>query len=110
MTFYVLAHVTPAEITFTPAMLDFGWCTCHESVLCHLTVSNSSILPQSFGFLNLPSFVDVQPNDGFGELLPRESIELEVIFSAKKPKNYEFDLICKSGLDKSVSLHVCSVS
>ena len=43
--------------------------------------------------------VDVQPNDGFGTLLPQETISLEVIFSARKPKEYSFELICKTGID-----------
>ena len=30
--------------------------------------------------------VDIQPNDGFGTLLPLETIDLDVIFSAAKPK------------------------
>ena len=30
--------------------------------------------------------VDIQPNDGFGVLLPLETIDLDVIFSAAKPK------------------------
>ena len=49
--------------------------------------------------------MDVQPNDGFGELLPAQSLNLDVTFSAKKPKLYEFELVCKSGLDKYVTLH-----
>ena len=30
--------------------------------------------------------VDIQPDDGFGTLLPLETINLDVIFSAAKPK------------------------
>ena len=33
-----------------------------------------------------PQVVDIQPNDGFGTLLPLETIDLDVIFSAEKPK------------------------
>ena len=96
----MLAHVTPSDLIFYPNNLDFDYATIHESVYCSLTITNSSILPQTFGFLNIPEWLDIQPNDGFGDLLPTETLELEVIFRPKKAKEYKFDLVCKSGLDK----------
>ena len=45
-------------------------------------------------------YVDVQPNDGFGTLLPLETIELDVLFSAKKAKEYSFELTCRSGINR----------
>jgi len=30
--------------------------------------------------------VDVQPNDGFGTLLPLESFDVDIMFNAKKAK------------------------
>lgn len=100
MGFTVLAYVTPSELTFFPSTLDFDCCTTHESIYCTLTITNTSSVPQQFGFINIPDCVDVQPEDGFGELLPTESLDLDVIFSAKKPRLYQFELVCKSGLDK----------
>lgn len=50
-------------------------------------------------------FVEVQPNDGFGTLLPLETIDLEVIFSPKKAKDYKFELNCKSLINRSVLKH-----
>lgn len=50
-------------------------------------------------------FVEVQPNDGFGTLLPLETIDLEVIFSPKKAKDYKFELNCKSLINRSVLEH-----
>ena len=96
----MLSHVTPSELTFNPRTLDFGYCTMQESIELYLSITNTSVLPQKFGFIDPPSYIDIQPNDGFGELLPNEQFQLTVIFSAKKPMNYEFDLVCKSGLDK----------
>ena len=62
--------------------------------------------------------VDIQPNDGFGTLLPLETIDLDLIFSAVKPKvvymvkqnsriylysqEYSFELKCKSDIDRCV--------
>ena len=47
----------------------------------------------------------MQPGDGFGLLLPHESLPLELSFSPRKPWNYTFDLICKTGSDRSVLPH-----
>lgn len=107
VNFAVLAHVTPSELLFEPLTLDFGCCTTQESVVATLRVTNSSVISQRFGFINLPSTVAVQPDDGFGELLPKESVEMEVTFSAKKPVHYVFDLVCKSALDKYVAGVCC---
>ena len=35
-------------------------------------------------------FIDVQPNDGFGTLLPLETFSLDVTFSPMKPKVSSF--------------------
>ena len=45
-------------------------------------------------------FIDIQPNDGFGKILPLETIELNIILSAKQAKEYEFTLTCKSGINR----------
>lgn len=100
VSFLVLAHVTPSDLFFEPKALKLGCCTTQESVVAVLSVTNSSSLPQKFGFIDPPACVDIQPNDGFGELLPNETVKLDVIFSARKPMDYEFTLVCKSGLDK----------
>ena len=44
-------------------------------------------------------FVEVQPGDGFGTLLPGETLPVDVIFSARKPREYSFELTCKTGTD-----------
>lgn len=53
----------------------------HESVLAELTLTNVSLLVQEYGFVNLPSFMEIQPNYGFGKILPGESIPLHLIYS-----------------------------
>lgn len=45
-------------------------------------------------------FIEVQPNDGFGALLPQETLEIDLIFSATKAKEYSFQLTCKSGINR----------
>ena len=48
----------------------------------------------------------MQPNDGFGTLLPLETIELEVIFSPKKTRDYKFELNCKSLINRYVPFYI----
>lgn len=45
-------------------------------------------------------FIEVQPNDGFGTLLPQETLEIDLIFSANKAKEFNFQLSCKSGINR----------
>lgn len=47
-------------------------------------------------------FIDVQPNDGFGTLLPQETLEIDLIFSPKTAKEYRFQLTCKSGINRLI--------
>ena len=44
-------------------------------------------------------FVEVQPGDGFGTVLPGETLPVDVIFSTRKPREYSFELTCKTGTD-----------
>ncbi len=87
--------VTPSELTFDRGSIDFGPCTTHESVAT-LHMTNTSLLAQSFGFLSLPAFVDVQPGDGLGEILPQETLAVDLVFSARKPREYSFELTIKT--------------
>ena len=45
-------------------------------------------------------YVDVQPNDGFGTLLPLETVELDIIFQPKKSGEFNFELTCKSLINR----------
>ncbi|KAL3862108.1 hypothetical protein ACJMK2_008101 [Sinanodonta woodiana] len=102
--FTVQAVVTNSDMEFDVKDIDFGCCTIYESVKTTIKLSNKSILPQEFGFVGLPEYVEVQPNDGFGTLLPLETIELEVIFSPKQAKEYDFELNCKSLINREFKI------
>lgn len=103
--FSVKATVTSSDIDFDVRDIDFGFCTVFESVRRTITITNKSVLPQQFGFCGVPDTVDVQPNDGFGILLPLESYDVDIMFNAKKAKEYEFDLTCKTGIGREFKLH-----
>ncbi len=72
VSFTVCAHVTTTDLIFSPRELNFGPCVLAEDTGVVLRVTNPSALPQTFGFVNLPSAIHITPNDGFGHILPGE--------------------------------------
>ncbi|XP_019906907.2 cilia- and flagella-associated protein 74 [Esox lucius] len=102
--FILHAVITSSDLHFDRTEVDFGYCSIYESVKTSVCLTNLSLLPQDFGFLGIPQFMDVQPNNGFGTLLPLETLELDLIFSAKKAGEYNFQLSCKSGINRDFSL------
>lgn len=58
------------------------------------------MMKNNFKTLKLLQYVEVQPGDGFGTLLPQESLKIDVIFSANKAKEYRFQLCCKTKTDR----------
>ncbi|KAL7399008.1 hypothetical protein ABVT39_018484 [Epinephelus coioides] len=102
--FTVHAVVTSSDLQFDRTEVDFGLCSIYQSVKSSVRLTNLSLLPQDFGFLGVPEFIEVQPNDGFGTLLPQETLEIDLIFSANKAKEYKFQLNCKSGINRDFPL------
>ncbi|XP_065552467.1 cilia- and flagella-associated protein 74 isoform X1 [Lathamus discolor] len=100
----VHAIVTTSDLEISPAQINFGYCTIYEAVQANIVLTNKSILPQEFGFVGLPEFVEIQPNDGLGILLPLESLTLDIIFKANKAKDYSFELTCKSEINRQFKL------
>ncbi|OWK55773.1 Cilia- and flagella-associated protein 74 [Lonchura striata] len=104
VNFTVHAIVTTSDLEISPAQINFGYCTIYEAVQANVTLTNKSILPQEFGFVGLPEFVEVQPNYGFGIILPLESLTLDIIFKATKAKEYSFELTCKTEINRQFKL------
>ncbi|XP_039657369.1 cilia- and flagella-associated protein 74 isoform X5 [Perca fluviatilis] len=102
--FTVQAVVTSSDLQFEPTEVDFGICSIYQLVKSSVRLTNLSLLPQDFGFLGVPEFIEVQPNDGFGTLLPQETLEIDLIFSANKAKEYNFQLSCRSGINRDFLL------
>uniref|UniRef100_A0AAQ6IMB2 Cilia- and flagella-associated protein 74 n=1 Tax=Anabas testudineus TaxID=64144 RepID=A0AAQ6IMB2_ANATE len=102
--FTVHAVVTTSDLQFDRTDVDFGYCSLYQSVKSTVRLTNLSLLPQDFGFVSVPEFIEVQPNDGFGTLLPHETLEIDLIFSANKAKEYSFQLSCKSGINRDFLL------
>ncbi|KAL5490955.1 hypothetical protein EMCRGX_G016164 [Ephydatia muelleri] len=102
--FTLRAQLTVSDVEFSVPLLDFGGCTLQETVVAPLGIINKSTLPQSFGFVHLPEEVSIQPNDGFGTLLPLESLSLDVLFSPRKPRHYSFQLTCLTDANRRFEL------
>ncbi|XP_069320773.1 cilia- and flagella-associated protein 74 [Eulemur rufifrons] len=102
--FTVHAVVTTSDLEISPAELDFGCCTIYEAVRTEVSLRNHSLLPQDFGFVRLPKCVDIQPGDGFGTILPLETLQFDVIFQPTKAKEYSFELVCKSEINRCFKL------
>ncbi|CAO2590254.1 Cilia- and flagella-associated protein 74, partial [Lemmus lemmus] len=98
--FTVQAIVTTSDLKISPLEINFGYCTIYEAIRTEISLSNLSLLPQEFGFVGLPKYVDIQPNDGFGTILPLGTLQLDVIFQPIKAKEYRFELICKSEINR----------
>lgn len=98
--FTVQAIVTTSDLEINPSEINFGYCTIYEAIRTEICLSNLSLLPQEFGFVGLPKYVDIQPNDGFGTILPLETLHLDVIFQPIKAKEYKFELVCKSEINR----------
>lgn len=52
-----------------------------QSASASLAITNHSDLPQKFAFVGLPVEVTVVPNEGFGTLLPKETVHVTLQFS-----------------------------
>ncbi|GAB1289330.1 Cilia- and flagella-associated protein 74 [Apodemus speciosus] len=98
--FTVQAIVTTSDLEINPSEINFGYCTIYEAIRTEIRLSNLSLLPQEFGFVGLPKYVDIQPNDGFGTILPLETLQLDLIFQPIKAKEYKFELVCKSEINR----------
>ncbi|KAM8927645.1 cilia- and flagella-associated protein 74 [Pelodytes ibericus] len=98
--FTISAVLTTSDLEINPTEVDFGHCTISEAVRCTVQLTNKSILPQDYGFVGIPEYVEIQPGDGFGTLLPLETMTLDIIFRATKAKEYCFELTCKSAINR----------
>uniref|UniRef100_A0A8C3WLK7 Cilia and flagella associated protein 74 n=1 Tax=Catagonus wagneri TaxID=51154 RepID=A0A8C3WLK7_9CETA len=102
--FTLHAVVTTSDLELSPSVVDFGYCSVHEAVRTQVSLRNHSLLPQGFGFVGLPKSVEIQPNDGFGTILPLETLQLDVVFQPAEAKEHSFELVCKSEINRCFKL------
>ncbi|XP_053480675.1 cilia- and flagella-associated protein 74 isoform X3 [Ictalurus furcatus] len=85
--FTVHAVVTISDLKFDHTEVEFGHCTVFESVQTTVHLTNLSLLPQNFGFVGIP-----------------KTLEIDLIFNASKAGEYNFQLTCKSGINRVFQL------
>ena len=85
LTLTIVAVVTSSSIACDAAALDFGLVSIFESAVKTIRLTNTSVLAQKYGFCDLPPHISVQPGDGFGTILPGETLSLDVIFRCVAP-------------------------
>ncbi|XRB18671.1 FAP-74 protein [Pseudoscourfieldia marina] len=99
VNFTLRCVLTNAGLVFDPPNLNFGECPTTERIVAPLRMMNTSSLPQDFGFTNLPKGMLVTPDDGFGTILPGETMSLDVSFEADFPMNFDIPLTVRSHLN-----------
>ncbi|DBA92223.1 hypothetical protein WJX77_001787 [Trebouxia sp. C0004] len=97
-------QLTSTRISFQPSHLDFGECNLMEKTGVTVQVTNHSTLPQKYGFGRLPKGVSISPGDGYGMLLPLETICLTPSFMPSLTGPYNFQLECQTPLNTKFSL------
>ncbi|XP_012289079.1 cilia- and flagella-associated protein 74-like [Orussus abietinus] len=79
----IIATLTTARaLVLEPDFVTLGRVHTKESVFAEIRLTNKSLLPQEYGFLDIPYFMEIQPNHGFGKILPGKTIRLFIIYSA----------------------------
>lgn len=83
---------SPLKLTFEPSSLDFGTFLSTEKKVVPLSITSSLMLPCNFGFVRLPNGVSISPCNGFGCIMPNETIEVDVCFQSQMIKKHDFQI------------------
>jgi len=92
VSFSITLMPSYSKLLFDPPSLDFGTFTTTECKQLCLTMKSNIQIPVNYGFVRLPTGVSVQPFDGFGLILPNESINVDISFHSSIPKRHEFEI------------------
>jgi len=104
--FKVQSYVTPATVELSTPKLDFGTVYVNQFSTAKLSLRNTSMLPQKVAFVRLKKEITISPNEGFGVLLPNESLHFEVSFCPILPVPYSFDLVVQTSVNDTYKIKV----
>ena len=105
--YYTLyAKLTTGEVSFSETAIDFGDCYTTQSCMKVIKLKNESKLSQRFGFVHLRPEIDVQPNDGFGVLLPKEEKEIQVFLKPISATFLDFNLNLQTTMNITRSIRI----
>lgn len=94
--FVVNSFITPSIVNFDRKRIDYGKVYTNQELVQSVTLTNTSMLPQKVAFVKLKREVTISPNDGFGVLLPNETMDFQVHFCPTLPGQYDTDLIMQT--------------
>lgn len=80
VNFEVKVEVTTDNITVEPGTIDFGNVWVQTAVSAKFRIKSNCALPQEYAFVRLPGTVSIEPFDGFGTLMPFETLELTAVY------------------------------
>ncbi|EAY01921.1 hypothetical protein TVAG_068880 [Trichomonas vaginalis G3] len=83
---------SPTKLLLEPSSLDFGTFYTTESKSRTLSITSSLRVPVDYGFVKNPQGITISPFDGYGVILPGETIECDVTFQSKLAKTHNFEL------------------
>ncbi len=114
VSFTLRAQLTDPTLLFERdglevSTLNFGACPLNASRVLELSLRNPSALPQRFGFLPLPTELDVQPGDALGTILPGETLVRRVLFSPSAATAHRLTLTCRTSLNRTYHLKCVGV-
>jgi hypothetical protein len=80
VNFEIRAEVSDDMIEVDPPLIDFGEIWVQTAVSAGFKLRSRCQLPQEFAFVRLPPTVSILPAEGFGVLLPGESLDLRAVY------------------------------
>jgi len=78
--FFIQAELTVDSLSVSPPQLDFKEVYVSAASRVPFTISNNSLVSQEYAFCRLPGTISIEPQDGFGTILPRETLELSAVY------------------------------
>ena len=75
-----------------------------QAVTVPVSLTNTSNLPLKFGFVRLPPTIDVQPRDGFGVLLPQETLTRDVTYTPAAATEDKFKLVVRTTMNREFTI------
>lgn len=89
----------PSQQGHDPFLIECARIRCAYSCCCFPT----DAFLQTFGFLNLPAGISLSPNDGYGYILPGESVTRQVGLEPPISGPQKFSIMCKTLAGKASS-------
>lgn len=105
VSFVLTADLCSSDVKLSHHNIDFGPCYINQAIQQEVWLTNTSKLPQKYGFVKLPAFVCVQPNDGFGILLPYEEKMVNVVFMPTSTVHYDFKVQLQTTMNQLYIIH-----